>query len=204
MAEMSEETEKTETAQGAAEENAFGQATEGQADRSVRASVALDATLQSEILHGVRIVYLVLLIAGFLSCAAYVAVDVCADEGKLAPSAWYSVLLWAGAVLFAVGLVCTVVLWRAVKRARDARVLVNRYTFYESGYFVVDTVCGEDTVALAKVKYSDCRKIRENRKFFLIYQTSANIFPVRKSDLSGEEVSALRSILGIPSKHSCN
>ena len=100
--------------------------------------------------------------------------------------------------MFAVGLVCTLMLRSGVKRADTG--LANEYSFY-GDHFSIRTTRGTECVAVANFQYSECAKIRESREFFLLYQNRANVFPVEKIPLSQEERARLRELLRLPQKN---
>lgn len=76
---------------------------QSEAQPLVTASVRLDANLQKRLMRVHRLIYLILLIAGAAMVIAYILLDVLAAEEIVAQSDWYNILLWLGALMFAVG-----------------------------------------------------------------------------------------------------
>ena len=171
---------------------------QSEAQPLVTASGRLDANLQKRLMRVHRLIYLILLIAGAAMVIACIPLDVLAAEEIVAQSDWYNILLWLGALMFAVGLVCTLMLRSGVKRADTG--LANEYSFY-GDHFSIRTTRGTECVAVANFRYSECAKIRESRDFFLLYQNRANVFPVEKIPLSQEERARLRELLRLPKKN---
>ena len=107
-------------------------------------------------------------------------------------------LLWAGAILFAVGLM-SLIMSGMTNRKQLSLAFVNEYEFYPEGLVINDYRAGEH-VSTARLRYSDFEKIRESREFFLLYPNRVTVYPVDKALLTEEECAQLRAMLHLPAK----
>ena len=107
-------------------------------------------------------------------------------------------LLWAGAILFAVGLM-SLIMSSMTNRKQLSLAFVNEYEFYPEGLVINDYRAGEH-VSTARLRYSDFEKIRESKEFFLLYPNRVTVYPVDKALLTEEEFAQLRAMLRLPAK----
>ena len=107
-------------------------------------------------------------------------------------------LLWAGAILFAVGLM-SLIMSGMTNRKQLSLAFVNEYEFYPEGLVINDYRAGEH-VSTSRLRYSDFEKIRESKEFFLLYPNRVTVYPVDKALLTEEECAQLRAMLRLPAK----
>lgn len=197
---MSEELQEKETEQPVA--GAFVADSEQSAQDSpcVKTRVTVDAALQKRISKNSRIVLLCAMIVGIIMLIAYVALYVVSEEGLvvLEDDFLLDLLLWAGAILFAVGLM-SLIMSGMTNRKQLSLAFVNEYEFYPEGLVINDYRAGEH-VSTSRLRYSDFEKIRESREFFLLYPNRVTVYPVDKALLTEEECAQLRAMLHLPAK----
>ena len=197
---MSEELQEKETEQpvaGASVAEAEQSARDGPC---VKTRVTVDAALQKRISKNSRIVLLCAMIVGIVMLIAYVALYIVSEEGLvvLEDDFLLDLLLWAGAILFAVGLM-SLIMSSMTNRKQLSLAFVNEYEFYPEGLVINDYRAGEH-VSTARLRYSDFEKIRESREFFLLYPNRVTVYPVDKALLTEEECAQLRAMLRLPAK----
>lgn len=197
---MSEELQEKETEQpavGASVAEAEQSARDGPC---VKTRVTVDAALQKRISKNSRIVLLCAMIVGIVMLIAYVALYIVSEEGLvvLEDDFLLDLLLWAGAILFAVGLM-SLIMSGMTNRKQLSLAFVNEYEFYPEGLVINDYRAGEH-VSTARLRYSDFEKIRESKEFFLLYPNRVTVYPVDKALLTEEECAQLRAMLRLPAK----
>ncbi len=197
---MSEELQEKETEQpvaGASPAEAEQSARDGPC---VKTRVTVDAALQKRISKNSRIVLLCAMIVGIVMLIAYVALYIVSEEGfvVLEDDFLLDLLLWAGAILFAVGLM-SLIMSGMTNRKQLSLAFVNEYEFYPEGLVINDYRAGEH-VSTSRLRYSDFEKIRESKEFFLLYPNRVTVYPVDKALLTEEECAQLRAMLRLPAK----
>lgn len=197
---MSEELQEKETEQPAVGASPADSEQSAQDGPCVKARVTVDAALQKRISKNSRIVLLCAMIVGIIMLIAYVALYVVSEEGLvvLEDDFLLDLLLWAGAILFAVGLM-SLIMSGMTNRKQLSLAFVNEYEFYPEGLVINDYRAGEH-VSTARLRYSDFEKIRESREFFLLYPNRVTVYPVDKALLTEEECAQLRAMLRLPAK----
>ena len=197
---MSEELQEKETEQPAVGASVAEAEQSAQDSSCVKARVTVDAALQKRISKNSRIVLLCAMIVGIVMLIAYVALYVVSEEGLvvLEDDFLLDLLLWAGAILFAVGLM-SLIMSGMTNRKQLSLAFVNEYEFYPEGLVINDYRAGEH-VSTARLRYSDFEKIRESREFFLLYPNRVTVYPVDKALLTEEECAQLRAMLHLPAK----
>lgn len=197
---MSEELQEKETEQPAVGASPADSEQSAQDGPCVKARVTVDAALQKRISKNSRIVLLCAMIVGIVMLIAYVALYVVSEEGLvvLEDDFLLDLLLWAGAILFAVGLM-SLIMSGMTNSKQLSLAFVNEYEFYPEGLVINDYRAGEH-VSTARLRYSDFEKIRESREFFLLYPNRVTVYPVDKALLTEEECAQLRAMLRLPAK----
>ena len=197
---MSEELQEKETEQPAVGASVADSEQSAQDGPCVKARVTVDAALQKRISKNSRIVLLCAMIVGIVMLIAYVALYIVSEEGLvvLEDDFLLDLLLWAGAILFAVGLM-SLIMSGMTNRKQLSLAFVNEYEFYPEGLVINDYRAGEH-VSTARLRYSDFEKIRESREFFLLYPNRVTVYPVDKALLTEEECAQLRAMLHLPAK----
>lgn len=197
---MSEELQERETEQPVAGASVAEAEQSAQDGPCVKARVTVDAALQKRISKNSRIVLLCAMIVGIVMLIAYVALYVVSEEGLvvLEDDFLLELLLWAGAILFAVGLM-SLIMSGMTNRKQLSLAFVNEYEFYPEGLVINDYRAGEH-VSASRLRYSDFEKIRESREFFLLYPNRVTVYPVDKALLTEEECAQLRAMLHLPVK----
>ena len=197
---MSEELQEKETEQPAVGASVAEAEQSAQDGPCVKTRVTVDAALQKRISKNSRIVLLCAMIVGIVMLIAYVALYVVSEEGLvvLEDDFLLDLLLWAGAILFAVGLM-SLIMSGMTNRKQLSLAFVNEYEFYPEGLVINDYRAGEH-VSTARLRYSDFEKIRESKEFFLLYPNRVTVYPVDKALLTEEECAQLRAMLRLPAK----
>lgn len=197
---MSEELQEKETEQPAVGASPADSEQSARDGPCVKTRVTVDAALQKRISKNSRIVLLCAMIVGIVMLIAYVALYVVSEEGLvvLEDDFLLELLLWAGAILFAVGLM-SLIMSSMTNRKQLSLAFVNEYEFYPEGLVINDYRAGEH-VSTARLRYSDFEKIRESREFFLLYPNRVTVYPVDKALLTEEECAQLRAMLRLPAK----
>lgn len=197
---MSEELQEKETEQPAVGASVAEAEQSAQDGPCVKTRVTVDAALQKRISKNSRIVLLCAMIVGIVMLIAYVALYVVSEEGLvvLEDDFLLDLLLWAGAILFAVGLM-SLIMSGMTNRKQLSLAFVNEYEFYPEGLVINDYRAGEH-VSTSRLRYSDFEKIRESREFFLLYPNRVTVYPVDKALLTEEECAQLRAMLRLPAK----
>ena len=197
---MSEELQEKETEQPVAGASVAEAEQSAQDSPCVKTRVTVDAALQKRISKNSRIVLLCAMIVGIVMLIAYVALYVVSEEGLvvLEDDFLLDLLLWAGAFLFAVGLM-SLIMSGMTNRKQLSLAFVNEYEFYPEGLVINDYRAGEH-VSVSRLRYSDFEKIRESREFFLLYPNRVTVYPVDKALLTEEECAQLRAMLRLPAK----
>lgn len=197
---MSEELQEKETEQPAVGASVAEAEQSAQDGPCVKTRVTVDAALQKRISKNSRIVLLCAMIVGIVMLIAYVALYIVSEEGLvvLEDDFLLDLLLWAGAILFAVGLM-SLIMSGMTNRKQLSLAFVNEYEFYPEGLVINDYRAGEH-VSTSRLRYSDFEKIRESREFFLLYPNRVTVYPVDKALLTEEECAQLRAMLRLPAK----
>lgn len=197
---MSEELQEKETEQPAVGASPADSEQSAQDGPCVKTRVTVDAALQKRISKNSRIVLLCAMIVGIVMLIAYVALYIVSEEGLvvLEDDFLLDLLLWAGAILFAVGLM-SLIMSGMTNRKQLSLAFVNEYEFYPEGLVINDYRAGEH-VSTARLRYSDFEKIRESKEFFLLYPNRVTVYPVDKALLTEEECAQLRAMLRLPAK----
>lgn len=197
---MSEELQEKETEQPVAGASVAEAEQSAQDGPCVKTRVTVDAALQKRISKNSRIVLLCAMIVGIVMLIAYVALYIVSEEGLvvLEDDFLLDLLLWAGAILFAFGLM-SLIMSGMTNRKQLSLAFVIEYEFYPEGLVINDYRAGEH-VSASRLRYSDFEKIRESREFFLLYPNRVTVYPVDKALLTEEECAQLRAMLHLPAK----
>ncbi len=159
-------------------------------------SFLIDGKSQAQLFKPMRIGCIVAMAVGIPLVILYVVLSVLSEDenGSIGiDDVSLFVILLCGAVLFALGLVMYLSAKRNA-RMTDRTGGLNDYEFYETYMIVRSSRHGED-LGYTKNFYADLVKIRETKHYFLLYPTTATLYPVDKAVLSGEERAALRRVL---------
>ena len=163
------------------------------------ASSKIDGNLQKKLSAPLLIYCRIAMAVGIPLVILYIVLSVLRDEELLfIPSAVLYVMLFLGAVLFATGIVFLFTVKKNVKNA-DKVAQIGEYSFFED-YVSVSSIRYGERMGAAKMYYTDFYKIREGKKFFLLYPNSVTVFPVPKEGISEEETVHLRNALRIIKK----
>ena len=125
---MSEELQEKETEQPAVGASPADSEQSAQDSSCVKTRVTVDAALQKRISKNSRIVLLCAMIVGIVMLIAYVALYIVSEEGLvvLEDDFLLDLLLWAGAILFAVGLM-SLIMSGMTNRKQLSLAFVNEY-----------------------------------------------------------------------------
>ena len=146
--------------------------------KSVEAAPALNLYRKK-----LKIICIIMLIAGSLGLVAYIALSTIFDKK------WLDVLL-IFAVPFTLGLIGTITVVRLHKRETQSQ-CISECEFFADCFICNSTVKGEPLTE--KAVYSDAVLKRENEKFGYIYIFSKGLLLVfSKEDLTDEELNAIR------------
>lgn len=163
-------------------------------------SCKIDGNMQREISSPVILYCRIAMAVGIPLVLAYIVLSVLKD-GEILPAIPTAVLygmLFFGAFLFATG----IVLYFSVKKNINNAERVNQsneYSFYEN-FITMTSIRNGERLGASKMYYVDFFKVKEGKKFFLLYLNSASLLPVRKGELSEEDISHLRNALRIIKK----
>lgn len=164
----------------------------------VEASFRIDAASQRLYYRRLRAVSVALTVFGAVFVVAFIVFFTLNGEtlgGKLfrVPAFLLYILLFFGAVPLGVGIGYFFLMKKNVATAERTN-SENHYKFYPDFVLISVTKSGEN-LGEVKTYYSTFSKIRENKKYFLLYPTISTVYPVLKSDLTEEEQISLRSVL---------
>ncbi len=163
-------------------------------------SCKIDGNLQREISRPVILYCRIAMAVGIPLVLAYIVLSVLKDEEILPaiPTAVLYGMLFFGAVLFATGIVFHFSVKKNINNAERVN-QTNEYSFYDD-YITMTSIRNGERLGASKMYYVDFFKVKEGKRFFLLYLNSASLLPVRKSELSEEEIARLRTALRIIKK----
>ncbi len=162
-------------------------------------SCMIDGTVQREIMKPLLIFSRIGLAVGIPLLLAYIVLYVLCGEAVLNfPTGVLYLMLFVGAILFGSGIVFLLSAKKNIKNA-DHVSQMNEYSFFED-YVSVESIRHGERLGASKAYFVDFVKIKESRKYFLLYPTSATVFPVPKEGVSEEEIGRLRNALRIIKK----
>ncbi len=154
--------------------------------------IRIDGALQKRLLKNLKIfaVLFCVFAAAFLffGIAALFLVE---GEEEISGAVYFFVL---AAIL---ALLAGLYFYMYFKNARHAERLAftNVYDFFEHGVRVRSERRDGDTAGEVFLRYTDFFKVREKRRFFLLYPNSATAYPVDKQAITEAEAEALRGVL---------
>ncbi len=164
----------------------------------VRAALRLDGALIRRMYGGFLTCGAILAAVGGLLLVVWIALSVTGSDAF----AFFTgdAQLWVFAVFLVCGLVMAIAVAR-MRREADKHVRTNLYQFFAEE-FVVTTLMEDREIGSSRLRYADCKKIREKKQFFYLTFLSAGVFAVDKKQLTQEECACLRSLFGLPAKKS--
>ena len=152
----------------------------------LKVSTVIDAKAQKALSNNTMIASIIALVIGALGIVAYVILSTFINNS-------YIDILLIFCIPFAIGLIYVITINKNIKA-----VAVNQFTSeydFDTDYFNVTSSMNGDIVGTQKVYYRDLYKIREKDEYIFIYINKFNVFIVKKSNISGEDLIALRSLL---------
>lgn len=160
----------------------------------------IDGNMQRELSGSVLFYCRIAMAVGIPLVIAYIVLSVLKDEEVLSaiPNAVLYAILFLGAVLFATGIVFYFTVKKNIKNA-DKINQTNEYCFFED-YVLLTSIRLGERLGTSKAYYTDFAKVRERKKYFLLYPTSVSILPVPKDGLTEGEIDHLRNALRIIKK----
>lgn len=154
----------------------------------IETNVKVDYSLQKELNGKSKLVSLIMLIVGIAGLIVYVLL------GAILPGEpkWVELFL-VFAIPFGVGLVCLVTINITNKKSLEGdREL--KLAFSEDSYMVSEVKNGEK-IAEVKVYYKDVLKTRETKNYFFIYQNLTIAYPIKKSDVSSDDLNKIKNLI---------
>ena len=154
----------------------------------IETNVKVDASLQKELNGKSKLISLIMMIIGAVGLIVYVLL------GTFIPGEpkWVELFLLF-AIPLGVGLVCLVTINITNKKSLEGdREL--KLVFSEESYIVSEIKNGEK-VAEVNVYYKDVLKTRETQNYFFIYQSQTIAHPVKKSDLTTEQLEQVKKLI---------
>ncbi len=152
----------------------------------LKVSTVIDAKAQKALSNNTMIASIIALVIGALGIVAYVILSTFINNS-------YIDILLIFCIPFTIGLIYVITINKNIKA-----VAVNQFTSeydFDTDYFNVTSSRNGDIVGTQKVYYRDIYKIREKDEYIFIYINKFNVFIVKKSNISGEDLIALRSLL---------
>ena len=161
-------------------------------------SVCINGALQAKISSPANKLLLADLIIGAVFLVGFIVLFVLNGEvlgGKkfVVDNFLLILLLVCGAILFGMGIALLILNRKNVKNA-EALSQENFYRFYPD-HVLVRTMRKGETLGEVKQYYASFVKVREKKDFFFLYPNNVTLFPVPKSELTGEQIEALRRVL---------
>lgn len=160
----------------------------------------IDGNTQRELSWSILLYCRIAMAVGIPLVIAYIVLSVLKDEEILSaiPNAVLYAILFFGAVLFATGIVFYFTVKKNIKNTEKIN-QTNEYSFFED-YVLLTSIRLGERLGASKVYYTDFAKVRERKKYFLLYPTSVSILPVPKEGLTEGEIDHLRNALRIIKK----
>lgn len=164
----------------------------------VEAVFTVNEASQKQFLKNVRLGAVIVTVFGALLAVAYVVLSVVGemsfgDEALEIPWGVMLVLLLIGGLCLAFGIALLFSVRRAVQSAAKTNA-VNTYKFFKEYVLISSTQNGED-VGQVKCYYMNFAKVRENKKYFMLYPTPSTVYLVEKRTLTEEQRARIDSVL---------
>ena len=160
----------------------------------------IDGNTQREFSRPILLYCKIGMVVGLPLVIAYIVLSVLRDEEILTviPNAVLYIMLFLGAVLFVTGIVFYFAVKKNIKNAERIN-QTNEYSFYED-YISMTSIRYGERLGASKMYYIDFFKVKEGKRFFLLYLNSTSVLPVEKSGLKEEDITHLCNALRISKK----
>lgn len=154
----------------------------------------IDGNTQRELMKPLLIYSRIGFAVGVPLLLAYIVLYVLCEEDVLSfPTGVLYLMLFVGAILLGTGIVFLLSAKKNIKNV-DNISQMNEYSFFDD-YVSVESIRRGERLGASKAYYVDFVKIKESKKYFLLYPTTETVFPVPKEGLSEEELGHLRNAL---------
>jgi hypothetical protein len=146
----------------------------------------IDVEVQKELSKKIYKNSLIALIVGAVGLAVYIVL------GTIFENYWLDLLL-VFAIPFGFGLVFIITIKKLMKKVEDIN-QINEYVF-EEVFVNVSTIRNGESVGTAKIYYKDLVKSKETQNYIYMYINKSAALPVKKENLTQDELIVLRSLL---------
>jgi len=155
----------------------------------IEVKTVIDSNVQKELNFKAFLVSLIMLILGSVGIVCYIIFSVITT--KYETILFYVLLL--SAVCFVVGLIGVITIKNVNKKAagRDCEVKL----IFEEDYYIINEFRNNEQVATVKIFYKDVLKTRETKNYFFIYQIATVAHPIKKSELSIENLTLIKNYI---------
>ncbi len=144
--------------------------------------------VQAELFKNAKIAYIIALVIGSVGLLAYIILSVFIESPYLD-----ALLLFA--IPFGFGLVFLISINITIKKAEQNKA-ENEYVF-DDEFFAVTSSRNGDVVGTSKTYYKNIYKAKENKTFILIYLNRQQVFPIKKANLTDDQLAEIKSLLKI-------
>lgn len=152
------------------------------------AKTKIDVEIQKELSKKLYTYSLIALIIGSVGLLVYLVLATIFDNP-------YFDILLIFSIPFGFGLVFILTIKKLIKNVQAIN-QVNTYVF-EENYLNVTTTRNLEVVGTAKLYYKELFKSRETKNYIYMYVNKNSALPVKKENLSQDELIILRSFLGL-------
>ena len=144
--------------------------------------------VQAELFKNARIANIVAFAVGSVGLLANIILSIFIESPYL-----NALLLFA--LPFGFGLVFLISINITIKKAEQNKA-ENEYVF-DDEFFAVTSSRNGDVVGTSKTYYKDIYKAKESKTFVLIYLNRQQVFPIKKANLTDEQLAEIKSLLKI-------
>lgn len=155
----------------------------------IETSTKIDNHVTTELTKNIKILSFSFLLIGCVGLILYIVLSTILPEDVI----WVNFFI-VFAVPFAIGLVLVFSIKNS-KKLNEKNNLENIYIFNED-HFIINTLKNNEKIATVKVYYNELTKKTESKSFLFLFINKISAFPVKKENLSSENLIQLKALLG--------
>lgn len=144
----------------------------------------INKQVQTELSKTAKRNSIISLVVGIIGLLAYIIISTFKEMFVL------EILLWAFAVMFALGLVMLITINKLIKKASENKLICE--CEFDEEFMNVTAIKNEEQISYSKVYYKDLIKIKETENYVFLYPNKQMAYPVQKRDIPSNELSILK------------
>lgn len=168
-----------------------------------RSSILSDKTsagaARGSLLKKISWLWIVLLVIGAALLIGYIAASTVYEELNGKAPWWGDLLLFGGAIPFAIGLIFTLATRSQLKADRKTEQIITHCEFF-SDCFILREFKEEEQVGVLRIDYKNVLRSKQRGEYIYVYIAQAVAYPVWVKSLSDSELFTVKKLLKIPVK----